>query len=108
MRLRFTGLLLLASFLIITPAGAQRSLWGVTSSGVADNKGVIFKTNEDGTGYSVQHNFVTDFPGATPYSSLVLANGKLYGTTNIGGTSDQGVLYEFNPVTGDYAKKFDF
>jgi uncharacterized repeat protein (TIGR03803 family) len=108
MRLRFTGLFLTASLLCVVPAWSQRSLWGVTSSGVADNKGVIFKANEDGTGYSVQHNFVSDFPGASPYTTPALANGKLYGTTNAGGASDQGVLYEFDPATGDYTKKFDF
>lgn len=93
---------------LASQAGAQ-SLWGVTSAGVADNKGVVFKSNSDGSGYSVQHTFVTDFPGSTPYYSLTLANGgKLYGSTYAGGANDQGVIFEFDPSTGTYTKKLDF
>ena len=101
----------LLSFLVFTgicSAQAQRSLWGVTSAGVADNKGVIFKTNEDGTGFSVQYNFVTDFPGASPQNALTLANGKFYGLTSTGGANDQGLLFEYDPVNNTYSKKFDF
>ncbi len=85
-----------------------QSLWGVTSAGVADNKGVIFKSNADGTGYSPQHTFITDFPGSSPFNSLTLANGKFYGTTYSGGANSQGVIFEFDPATSVYTKKADF
>ncbi len=95
-------------FLGVCFTQAQSKLWGVTSAGVADNKGVIFNTNTDGTGYAVQYNFVTDFPGTTPQNTLALANGKLYGLTSGGGANDQGLIFEFDPVGNTYTKKFDF
>lgn len=43
--------------------------------------------------------------GRAPVSAPVAYNGKLYGTTANGGTSDWGVLYEFDPATDAYTKK---
>ena len=39
---------------------------------------------------------------------LVESNGKLYSTTNYGGTSNQGVLFEYTPSTNTYLKRHDF
>lgn len=87
---------------------AQRKLWGTASAGVSDNKGVIFNANDDGTGYTVKYNFVTDFPGVNPQSGLTLANGKFYGVTNGGGANDVGLLFEYDPVNDTYTRKHDF
>ncbi|HQQ97292.1 MAG TPA: hypothetical protein PLX35_08510 [Cyclobacteriaceae bacterium] len=89
-------------------AEAQRKLWGTASAGVSDNKGVIFSANDDGTGYTVKYNFVTDFPGVSPQSGLTLANGKFYGVTNSGGANDVGLLFEYDPINDTYTKKHDF
>ncbi len=89
-------------------AEAQRKLWGTASAGVSDNKGVIFSANDDGTGYTVKYNFVTDFPGVSPQSGLTLAKGKFYGVTNSGGANDVGLLFEYDPVNDTYTKKHDF
>jgi len=89
-------------------AEAQRKLWGTASAGVSDNKGVIFNANDDGTGYTVKYNFVTDFPGLNPQSGLTLANGKFYGVTNSGGANDVGLLFEYDPVNDTYTRKHDF
>ncbi|RAW02235.1 choice-of-anchor tandem repeat GloVer-containing protein [Pseudochryseolinea flava] len=35
-------------------------------------------------------------------------NGKLYGTTNFGGTSNQGVIFEYTLATNAYVKRHDF
>ncbi len=35
-------------------------------------------------------------------------NGKLYGVTRDGGLNNHGVLFEFDPSTSSYQKKFDF
>lgn len=107
MKLKYPLLFLLV-FVEVHSALAQSKLWGLTSAGVADNKGVVFNTNADGTGYAVQHTFVTDFPGATPMNALTLANGKLYGLTSAGGANDVGILFEYDPASDTYTKKFDF
>ena len=36
------------------------------------------------------------------------AGGKLYGTTNFGGTSNQGVIFEYTPAANTYTKRHDF
>lgn len=52
-----------------------------------------------------------DFKNATgfaPWGSLTALNGKLYGTTQLGGASGKGVIFEWDPVTYVYTKKIDF
>jgi uncharacterized repeat protein (TIGR03803 family) len=75
-------------------------IYGMTSVGGTNNKGVIFNfdivTGKD----SVLLNFngVTD--GYNPYGGLVQAsNGKLYGTTYYGGLNNEGTYFMFNPGT---------
>ena len=49
------------------------------------------------------------FSGKNPLGSLIQStNGKLYGMTIYGGTSNIGVVFEFDPVTDTYSKKLDF
>ncbi len=46
--------------------------------------------------------------GYTYNGHLAETNGKLYSTTNYGGTSNQGVIYEYTPATNTYTKRHDF
>jgi uncharacterized repeat protein (TIGR03803 family) len=39
---------------------------------------------------------------------IVEANGKLYSTTSYGGTSNQGVIYEYTPTSNTFLKRHDF
>jgi uncharacterized repeat protein (TIGR03803 family) len=76
-----------------------KSLFGTTAYGGISGSGTVFKINTDGTGFSTLHQFTatsgsaTNLDGATPYSSLVLSDNLLYGTTRYGGTSGQGTLF---------------
>jgi uncharacterized repeat protein (TIGR03803 family) len=46
---------------------------------------------------TVLHQFDgTDGSLLNPFQDLVLQNGVLYGTTNYGGTSNDGVIYKLN------------
>ena len=93
----------------LTLAGNGK-LYGLTSSGGAFNRGVIFEFDPITETQTVKYSFpVNGNTGENPYGTLVLAgNGKLYGTTYWGGTYAKGVLFEFNPLTGAFAKKKDF
>jgi len=106
MRFLFTS----CSIFVSTILFAQGHFWGVTEEGGSSGIGVVYKTNADGTGYSVVKDFEVQYPGAVPfYTQLVEAdNGKLYGVTSMGGASDMGVLFEFDPLTSIYTKKIDF
>ncbi len=83
-------------------------LWGITCVGGINSLGVIFKTDGNGENQSVVLTFDT-YMGSKPYGSLIQAsNGKLYGMTSMGGANNYGVLFEYDPVTDTYTRKFDF
>ena len=76
--------------------GKDGKLYGMTKNGGSSNQGVIFSTNTDGTGYTILQNF-NPTNGSTPYGSLIQdRDGKLYGMTYRGGTSDYGVIFSLN------------
>lgn len=83
-------------------------LYGLTSQGGTNDKGVLFSYDVNTNGYTKHHDF-TGTDGANPYGSLLQAsNGLLYGVTPYGGTDPQnqptgaGVLFSFNIITGTY------
>jgi uncharacterized repeat protein (TIGR03803 family) len=83
-------------------------LYGLTSKGGTHNKGVIFEFDPATKVYKKRHDFDGD-NGAGPESTLLEAkDGKLYGLTNTGGVNNYGVLFQFDPATSAYSKKFDF
>jgi len=72
---------------------ASGNLYGVASTGGLDAGGIVFKFDSPGT-FHIIHNFsgnLTD--GLYPYGVLLLLNGKLYGTTSFGGTSNLGTIF---------------
>ncbi len=89
---------------------AQPQLWGMTNGGGQDNIGVIFKADSAANSETVQQAFSISYQGANPkYANLVKAlDGKLYGMTYAGGSSNAGVLFQFDPAANTYSKKVDF
>jgi len=87
---------------------ANGKLYGTTSSDGADGNGTIYEYDPNLNTFTVRYNFTT----ATGYlseSMMTLApNGKLYGTTNSGGANDQGVIFEYDPITNTYIDEVDF
>jgi uncharacterized repeat protein (TIGR03803 family) len=80
-------------------------LYGTTyGGGGTNNAGTVFRLNKDGTGFSVLLAFIgLGQDGRHPCGNLVeWANGSLYGTTERGGTNDQGVLFRLNKDGGGY------
>jgi uncharacterized repeat protein (TIGR03803 family) len=77
--------------------GSDKFLYGVTSSGGANNLGVFFKISTTGSGFTVLHSFDTatgDTPLATPF---LHTNGTIYGLTYHGGShAPYGVIYSMN------------
>ncbi|HXC05204.1 MAG TPA: immunoglobulin domain-containing protein, partial [Bacteroidia bacterium] len=94
-----TGSLLMAS---------NGKFYGLTTSGGTHGTGVLFEYDTASATYTAQVQF-TGINGISPNGSLMQAtNGKLYGVTTGGGTSNAGVLFEYDPSTSTYVKKFDF
>ena len=86
-------------------------LYGTTYSGGSNDKGVLFEYDIDTFDLVNKQNFNGSDMGGSPRGSLIqLANGKIYGTTNAGGTTvnSVGVLFEFNPDTNDFISEMEF
>jgi uncharacterized repeat protein (TIGR03803 family) len=60
--------------------------------------GVVYKL--DPTGHqTVLHSFTGGADGGSPYAGVIRdAAGNLYGTTNLGGTANAGVVYKLDPT----------
>lgn len=65
---------------------AKGSFYGTTSLGGRQNCGALFRLSIDGTHERIIHNFCSSYDdGQEPMAGLVSLNGKLYGTTFLGG-----------------------
>jgi uncharacterized repeat protein (TIGR03803 family) len=74
---------------------------GDDSSGAPNGFGQILRVTPTGDGngtVTVLHEFDnTDGSMLNPFQDLLLHDGLLYGTTNYGGSSDNGVIYKLKP-----------
>jgi uncharacterized repeat protein (TIGR03803 family) len=71
-------------------------LYGIGYFGGASGYGGVFRIHTDGTGYELLHSFDLNIDGSYPFSSAVVSNGKLYGTTTFGGSSNYGTIYSMD------------
>jgi uncharacterized repeat protein (TIGR03803 family) len=88
----------------------NNKLYGMTKQGgsIYPHAGVIFEWDPETDTYTEKYDF-RDSTGTSPIGSLMQAdNGKLYGMTESGGDYGNGVLFEWNPETNVYTKKFSF
>jgi uncharacterized repeat protein (TIGR03803 family) len=81
---------------------AQGNLYGTTYQGGASaannlNYGTVYKLTAGTYKESVLWSFGNTGDGYYPYHQPILVNGKLYGTTNSGGSHGGGVVYEVAP-----------
>jgi uncharacterized repeat protein (TIGR03803 family) len=75
---------------------AAGNLYGTTQYGGTSNLGVVFKLSATGK-ETVLHSFTGGADGVYPYSGLFRdAAGNLYGTTESGGTSNDGVVFKIS------------
>ncbi len=73
------------------------NLYGTTTGGGASNAGVVFKIDPAGH-EKVLYAFSGEADGGVPYGALIRdSKGNLYGTANVGGASDSGVVFKVDP-----------
>ena len=83
-------------------------LYGMTYQGGINGFGVLFQYNPFTLTYTKKFDF-DSINGSKPLGSLMQANdGMFYGMAYKGGLNDKGALFQFNPATSVYTKKFDF
>jgi uncharacterized repeat protein (TIGR03803 family) len=72
------------------------TLYGTAYSGGGDTgRGIVFKVGTDGSEFSILKQF-TGPDGDMPMGGVVLSDGVLYGTTQIGGNYNQGTVFKVN------------
>ena len=79
--------------------GADGNFYGTTKSGGGSNQGLVFRIDPSGVSYAVLHYFTgTGSDGAAPSAGVIQGtDGKLYGTTQNGGTHvNYGTVYRIN------------
>lgn len=72
------------------------ALYGTTNGGGAFGAGTVFRTNQDGSGFAVLHDFECGATsGCLPDGGGLIeaSDGKLYGTTSRGGAFDGGTAF---------------
>ena len=91
-------------------ADAGDNLFGVTQSGGTSNGGTVFEIAKTVGGYASTPITLASFTGAngnSPVSALIAdANGDLFGTTDQGGASNNGTVFEIAKTAGGYASTF--
>ena len=79
-------------------ADADGDLFGTTANGGADGDGTVFEIVKTASGYASTPTVLVSFDGAdgaNPLGSLIIdAHGDLFGTTENGGTSGAGTVFE--------------
>jgi len=81
---------------------AKGNLYGTTYSfGPGDGGGVVFKLTPPQKGgdwtETVLHSFAGGSDGASPYGGLFEKSGTLYGSTQYGGTANEGTVFALRP-----------
>jgi len=84
-------------------------LYGVNFEGGTSNDGTLFEYNTTTNMLTKLVDFNSSTVGANPKGSLIQSsNGKLYGYTSLGGTSNKGVVFEYDILLNTIVKKMDF
>ena len=84
-------------------------LFGVTYYGGTYDLGVLFKFDLERQTQTKLIDFNGENLGAYPSGGLVKSlGGKFYGVTAIGGENDKGVLFQYDFITNEFFKLYDF
>lgn len=88
--------------------GTDGLLYGTTNKGGLHGRGVLFSFNPANNTYKKRYDFDDQNGFLTGQYLTVLSNGKIFGTTILGGASGQGVIFSFDPASNTYTKIYDF
>jgi uncharacterized repeat protein (TIGR03803 family) len=92
--------------------GTDGNLYGTTEVGGGTAEGTVFKFATTASKPTTLYKFCATGSlcpnGSKPYAGLVLAsNGKFYGTTTLGGTTDNGTVFQITS-TGSFKTIYNF
>jgi uncharacterized repeat protein (TIGR01451 family) len=81
-------------------------LYGTTANGGANNTGVLFSINLDGSDYTVLDSF--SYNVQLPMGSLVASGSTLYGETQYGGSGKEGTIFSVKTDGSDLTTIYTF
>lgn len=85
------------------------TLYGTTANyGGLGACGTIFSIHTDGTDYATLYSFTNGNDGGYPFAGLIVSDNVLYGTSNDGGTSDNGVVFAINTDGTGFTTLYSF
>ena len=88
--------------------GSAGKMYGTVSEGGSHSNGAIYEYDSSTNVIARRYSF-TGSSGSSPTGELLSANnGKFYGMTISGGATENGVIFEFDPLNGSFTKKIDF
>jgi uncharacterized repeat protein (TIGR03803 family) len=79
---------------------AKGSIYGATEAEGANGYGSVFKLTPGKSGWSFTdlYDFIDKGDGGAPYGSVAVdSDGNVFGATNYGGSTNQGVVFEITP-----------
>ncbi len=83
--------------------GLDGALYGAAITGGANNGGTVFKTNTNGSNFTVLKSFTSSAEGSNPAVGLVQGStGVLYGQTERGGSNGAGTIFRLLPNGTDF------
>jgi uncharacterized repeat protein (TIGR03803 family) len=92
--------------------GSDGWLYGTAAAGGAHSAGVVFRCDKDGSHFQIIHDFdpgIDRSGAAYPLAGVLEASdGKLYGTTFVGGTNFGGTIFCVNKDGSGFQEIHDF
>ncbi len=84
------------------------TLYGMTDNGGDENDGTIFSIGIDGTNFTLLHEFVQEVDGKDAEGSLIQLGSRLFGMTEDGGETDDGIIFSINLDGSDFQVIHEF
>ncbi|HRI78393.1 MAG TPA: T9SS type A sorting domain-containing protein [Cyclobacteriaceae bacterium] len=89
-------------------SGNSDVLFGTTFSGGLSDRGVLYSINSSGSNYQPLYHF-SESTGGGPLGPMYRSpSGDIYGTTSLGGSFGQGVLYRVHEDGSSYTVLYNF
>jgi uncharacterized repeat protein (TIGR03803 family) len=82
-------------------------LYGLTTKGGSNDKGIIFSYDPVLNSFIKLYEF-SGSDGENPANSLTEKNGILYGVCQKGGINDQGIIFKYDILNSQFTKIFNF
>ncbi len=76
--------------------GNNERLYGNTLGGGANGFGTLFEFDPITNNFVILHNFDNNTTGRSPGSLTQATNGKIYGSTALGGINGKGIVYSYD------------